>query len=326
MRDKDSIMLPSFIICGYERGGTTLLSELIRQQGYYSLFEIGVLMNKTPKDFLNYQPYLNNLSKSLSNPTNTFLKDICSGSFEEFYEKIFRYAKNKKLYNHGENVKGYFDKTPIYMSNLRNCLNRTDFIKKAVIISRDPRSVFISYAKRINANDHLSLEEKVLNNFSNYCQRYFKYYMGCRDYLDQDNVHHISFEKLCLHTNYEIKKLGQFIDGKNWSFNNDMKPMFNNVTNSSIDVKKVDEYEKYLGKKTQNMILSQLSQASKFFANLSDQSIYSVHARRKYLKLDIIGNSNETKSKKHSLYDFYKRALFIKIKNLLKRMGRFKSR
>ena len=53
--------LPEIILCGYERGGTTMLSELFRSNNYESGFECGVLMCKQPYDFVNYQPYFNKI-------------------------------------------------------------------------------------------------------------------------------------------------------------------------------------------------------------------------------------------------------------------------
>ena len=51
--------LPEIILCGYERGGTKMLSELFRSNNYESGFECGVLMCKQPYDFVNYRPYFN---------------------------------------------------------------------------------------------------------------------------------------------------------------------------------------------------------------------------------------------------------------------------
>ena len=79
--------LPSILICGYERGGTTLLAELFRSNGYESGFECGVLMCDTPKGFLNYKPYVDMLVSGWGIKVED-IQEICSSGFEQFYQQL----------------------------------------------------------------------------------------------------------------------------------------------------------------------------------------------------------------------------------------------
>ncbi|MEI2422495.1 hypothetical protein V6O07_19615, partial [Arthrospira platensis SPKY2] len=50
------------LVCGFERGGTTLISEIIRQHPLLdSGFECGFLLGKDPAEFTSIQPYCNML-------------------------------------------------------------------------------------------------------------------------------------------------------------------------------------------------------------------------------------------------------------------------
>lgn len=47
----------TYLLCGYERGGTALLSGIFRANGFDSGFECGVLLADQPKDMSALQPY-----------------------------------------------------------------------------------------------------------------------------------------------------------------------------------------------------------------------------------------------------------------------------
>ena len=52
----------SFLICGLEHSGTTMVSDLLREHpDVDSGFECGVLLCSQPSDFLNYEPFCNHM-------------------------------------------------------------------------------------------------------------------------------------------------------------------------------------------------------------------------------------------------------------------------
>ena len=62
----------------------------------------------------------------------------------------------------------FFDKTPIYMSELGKCLHKAPFMKKAIVIHRDPRAVFLSMAKRMSPG--IPVNEAIEKNYKIYMQ------------------------------------------------------------------------------------------------------------------------------------------------------------
>ena len=75
------------VIFGYERGGTTLLSEILARNGYQSGFECCALIGNTPRDFKNLQPYFGNFPNWWKIPKYEIREIINTECFIEFYSK-----------------------------------------------------------------------------------------------------------------------------------------------------------------------------------------------------------------------------------------------
>ena len=48
--------IPEIAIGGFEQGGTTFISEILRTGGYQSFFEMGVLLAESPQKYKNFEP------------------------------------------------------------------------------------------------------------------------------------------------------------------------------------------------------------------------------------------------------------------------------
>lgn len=261
-----SITLPNIIICGYEHGGTTLLAEVFRSNGYESGFECGVLMCDTPKEFQNYKPYAEMLVKGWGiKPSD--IPSICSGDFKNFYQALI----SKSSHPINSSVK-FFDKTPIYMSKLGKVLSRTNFINKACVIHRDPRSVFTSWSKRVGEGK--KIETTVLKHLENFCNRYVKYFLGCAAHFNNPDVLFIPFEEFCLRENFYYQTIGMFAEGKPF-LPRQGNSRYVNVTGNKMDLSKVLEFNKHLSRETQRIILEKTRVASHFFAEAEERIRYS---------------------------------------------------
>gem|GEM_PF-2896300 len=261
--------IPEVVLCGYERGGTTLLSEIFRQNGFRSGFEVGVLMCESPKDFENYYPYNKNMIALWDNLDEESFKAACKEqSFESFYTNIFdtsfpRVTVNEKFY----------DKTPIYMSELGRVLSRTEFVNKAIVITRDPRSVFVSWSKRqVEKNN---IEEYIKKNIDVLVRRYLKYFIGCITHRNNPNVKFVSFEDLCLDVHQHLDIIGTFIEGKKWK-NFGSEPKYSNVTNKNINIAKLNEYQQFISIETEKLILEKTKLAALFFSTEKVREEYLV--------------------------------------------------
>ena len=131
-------MTLSFVICGIEHSGTTLLSDLFRQvEGLDAGFECGVLLCRSPRSFPELQPFYGNMSKGWK-IDETVLRQCCeTDDFSEFYRRL---AENSGEI--GPGVTAIFDKTPRYLSRLSECLARVS--APFLCTYKDPRAIVYS--------------------------------------------------------------------------------------------------------------------------------------------------------------------------------------
>ncbi|PPB80784.1 sulfotransferase family protein [Albidovulum inexpectatum] len=276
-----------FILGGYERGGTTLLSEIFRANGYESGFECGVLLGRHPSEMPRIQPYWDMLLNGWKIDDVT-RKEAIRGDFDHFYRVLTRAA----FPNHSG---PFFDKTPKYMEHLGLCLNRAPFLKGAVIIHRDPRAFFVSAAKRLAPN--VAPEEGVDVNFKHLADHYLSYFIGSIAHLSQPNVLFVPFEELVSREDAWLKTLGMFAIGKPFQ-PRQKPPRFVNVTSSKMDLSKIVEFDEVLSRKMQERILDATRLAAPFFASpverarfgdLWEETIDKAKRRLKQFDLPAVG-------------------------------------
>lgn len=259
--------LPEIVLCGYERGGTTLLSQIFRENGFVSGFEVGVLMCRSPEEFMRYKPYCDMLHAGWGLGQRISLTELCQGSFEYFYKTLATTAYPRKI------KQRFFDKTPIYMSRLGYVLQQTEFIKKAVVITRDPRAVFTSWAKRQlgDAPTPKAVEKEIKRRLSPYASRYLDYFAGCIAQRNSPNVMFVAYEALCLSPQPVLQAMGEFAVGQPFTLER-MNHNYKNVYGDAISTDNVREFEHYLSQNTQRLILNATREAAPFFLRDGDLS------------------------------------------------------
>ncbi|WP_163847974.1 sulfotransferase [Pseudooceanicola aestuarii] len=141
-------MLPSFLICGLEHSGTTLVSDLFRQvDGVDSGFECGVLLCECPEKFADFQPFASHMVKGWG-VTQAEFEDCCKApDFGEFYDRLSSSSRVLK-----PDVRRIFDKTPRYLSALEAVTNRAGG-RPIIVTFKDPRAIVASDFKRASAQD-----------------------------------------------------------------------------------------------------------------------------------------------------------------------------
>ena len=181
----------SFVICGVEHSGTTLISDLFRQApGVDSGFEVGVLLRASPRRFPKTQPYAREILRGWT-ITSDELEFCCdTDSFVEFYGRLQRASRALK-----PATLRIFDKTPRYMAYLDSCLEKVPV--PFVVTYKDPRAIVFSDFRRSGRQD-----------FDAWFDAYFPLKLG---YLKQLYMHYrsraarsrrvlrVSLEHLCLH-------------------------------------------------------------------------------------------------------------------------------
>lgn len=131
------------LVCGYERGGTTLVAELIRQNpDMDGRFECGFLLAESLSEFVHMHPFARNL-KIAWGLDDDALAYICRAeSYDAAYRRL---VERSNLPN--KNVRIY-DKTPRYMKYLPQVMTKVDV--PAIVVVRDPRGVYWSAQKHWN--------------------------------------------------------------------------------------------------------------------------------------------------------------------------------
>jgi hypothetical protein len=250
-----------YLLAGYERGGTTLLSEIFRANGYESGFECGVLMAEAPRNMPEIKPYWDMLLPwwKISEETRN---EAITGNFKHFYDTLC-HTTFPEFKGH------FFDKTPIYMSQLGLCMHRAPNLKGAIVIHRDPRAVFLSMSKRLSPD--LLAEAAVETNFEQLTKRYLSYFVGCVTHVDNPHVLFVPFEELVSREDVWLKNIGNFTNGKSFS-KRQGKPRYSNVTSAKMDLGKVMEFDGVLSKDLQTRILDATKLASLFFSDATDRA------------------------------------------------------
>ena len=127
------------IVCGFERGGTTALSELLRQHpGVDAGFEGGFLLAEAPGEFPRVEPYHGMALRGWGLAREEMEQVCAAGDWDEMYARL------AERFGPGIRV---FDKTPKYLERLDEVLARVPGVL-AVVIVRDPRALFWSWRKR----------------------------------------------------------------------------------------------------------------------------------------------------------------------------------
>jgi len=233
------------IICGYERGGTTVLSQTLRRHPRLDAgFEGGFLLAKRPSDFLSrkFRTYNGHQIRGGWHITDEELRYICHASnWNEVYLRLrekSRLIKDKTVY--------LIDKTPRYMMELDVVLDRMPGIP-CIVVVRNPRSVIWSWIKRLFETD----EKTPYWKLRILCHRYVRYAQGYHRALrnHHERITTIGFSSLCRSPETELDRvfntLGLKMERDYLSFD----PKYG-VRGSRISPGFLREYERHLSEKT----------------------------------------------------------------------------
>ena len=156
-------------MCGYERGGTSLIAELLRQHpNLDGGFEGGFLLGKKPGDFPSIAPYRSNVKIGWGITEEELQYACAADSWQGVYRRLREKAgelRDKRVW--------LFDKTPKYMEILPQVLRKVPDIP-CVVVVRDPRAVLWSWAKRSGTDTETWIRKELGAS----CKRYVRYGKG----------------------------------------------------------------------------------------------------------------------------------------------------
>jgi len=243
------------IVCGYERGGTTLVSEILRQHPQLnSGFEGGLLFSDDPHDFRTNEPYLTSLKISWG-VSDDDLAYICDGTdWQDVYRRLL--ARSTKV-----DSEYIFDKTPRYMEYLSDVLARVNV--PCIAIVRDPRALFFSWAKRSG----ISIDDWSRHHLRGAISRYQRYGRGLNSALQaySQRVLVIQYESLCENPVVESEKIMK-------SIGLDFDPAFvqfaspqKNIHEKNVSSKYISEYQDHFNNEVCETIISRLKEFENWF-------------------------------------------------------------
>lgn len=201
----------SCVVTGFPGGGTSMLTQVLRQQGQLdSGFEGGFLLKSSPSEFRGFNPYYANLLK-LWDVTEEDLDYIIDT--EDWYEMYDRLRERSKKID-DKNV-ALFDKTPKYMTKLTSVLQKVPY-SKCVVILRDPRSVFWTRVKRTKHNHGklFSKQEWIEKDYDGAISAYTKHargYMKALRVIGEERILTVQYEALCQNTEREAERIFNFL-------------------------------------------------------------------------------------------------------------------
>lgn len=191
-------MFPKLLICGLEHTGTTLLSDLFRQlPGVDSGFECGVLLQSSPREFPNLQPFAQNMLEGWG-ITEEALSHCCeTDKFEEFYRRLLSAATVLDA-----DTTAIFDKTPRYLSKLSVVLERCD--SPVVVSYKDPRASVCSDFKRAKTDNFDAW-------YDDYAPQKLRYVETCYNefakHADNPQVTTVGLEELAMNSRATMERM-----------------------------------------------------------------------------------------------------------------------
>jgi Sulfotransferase family len=257
------------IVCGFEGGGTTMLSEILKQHPRLeSGFEGGFLLVDKPQEFLSLEPYCTDLKK-LWEVSEEDLKYICQGEiWPDVYRRLHDRAKIIK-----KNDTWLVDKTPRYMAFLPSVLQKVPNVP-CIVLTRDPRSVLWTRTKRTynkNAPKGLTRTEWAERELEPACQAYLAYARGLRQAMEKgfgDKILLVKYESLCINQETEVMRIFDFI-GMQFDLSylsiKDKDPRYHPCRGNEISVQYLTEYKDNLSEETAEKALKMTEEFKSFW-------------------------------------------------------------
>ena len=256
----------SFLVCGLEHSGTTMVSDLFREHPKAdSGFECGVLLCNTPSEFLTFEPFCRHMYVGWGIDHNDLSYACSAQSFQDFYQRLFERSANIKE----KSPSIIFDKTPRYITQLRQVQKR--FNQPTIAVIKDPRSLALSDFKRSERplDEIDSWYEEWKNPKIDYMRSAYK---GYRYAWRNKNCHVVRLEDICFNAKNTVKEMfdfvglefkSEYLNLKNKRFNNTIE--WSRQFGSSINVGSCMGFMDVLPSRIQERLCSDFSEFDKWF-------------------------------------------------------------
>lgn len=253
---------------GFAGGGTTLLSEILRQHpSLDSGFEGGFLLADSPSKFPEVEPHFSNMKK-MWNLTDRDMHYICQA---ESWPQMYRRLRNRSSVIKDKKIK-LFDKTPRYMMQLKEVLKKVPNVP-CIVLVRDPRAFLWTRAKRTQSKSapNVSKQEWASKIVEESANAYLDFANGYRSACEsglEDRMLLVQYESLCLDQYRETERIFDFA---NLKYSNDVLNFSNKderytpCHGTDISTDYINQYKKNLAEETCQKMLDLTRDFSSWF-------------------------------------------------------------
>ena len=250
----------SFLVCGLEHSGTTMISDLFREHpAAESGFECGVLLCNSPQEFRNYVPFCNHMEIGWG-ITKKDLDECCEAdSFPEFYSRLF----SRSTVISQSNAETIFDKTPRYITDIEAVTSKVNLPTIAVI--KDPRSLTLSDFKR--SGKKLEEFDKWYEGWKEAKINYMRSaYAGYQYAWNNDSCLVLRLEDICFNAKATVESMFNFVGLEFRCEYLDLRhKRFGNTSGSSISVNSCMQFMTELPEHIQSKVKEDFSEFDRWF-------------------------------------------------------------
>ena len=250
----------SFLICGLEHSGTTMVSDLFREHPEIeSGFECGVLLCENPRDFLTFKPYCNHMHVGWGIEQEDLKYASDTDSFETFYTRLFECSKIIKE----KSPSIIFDKTPRYITHLEEVRGKINI--PTITVIKDPRSLALSDFKR--SKKPIEEIDSWYESWKSPKKAYMRSaYDGYLHAWENEDCLVIRLEEICFSAASTVRSMFEFV---NVPFEHEYLDLrnkrFGNTSGSSISVNSCMNFMEKIPKHIQKKILEDFSEFDHWF-------------------------------------------------------------
>jgi hypothetical protein len=192
------------IVCGYERGGTTLLVQILNNHPRIdSGFESGLLLAGQPKDFLT-QTFSDFNGNMIQAGWGVRQEDLEYMVEENDWNQVYKRLRERSVLITDKRSL-LIDKTPKYMLVLSDVLSRMEHVP-CIVVVKEPKGVIYSWLKRHPDIDLSAIPEQLIQDCCNRYEAYARGYNLAKKAYPK-RILKVDYEQLCLHPKLETKKV-----------------------------------------------------------------------------------------------------------------------
>ena len=250
----------SFLICGLEHSGTTMVSDLFREHpDVESGFECGVLLCEKPQVFYSLTPFRNHMAVGWGINEDDLSYACESPDFDNFYHRLFE--RSSIIQDKKPSI--VFDKTPRYITHLKKVQSRLNV--PAIAIIKDPRSLALSDFKR--SGKDLSEIDVWYESWRQPKRLYMRSaYKGYQYAWDSEKCIVIRLEDICFNARQTVQLMFEFAGLEFKCDYLDLRhKRFGNTSGTSISVNSCMQFMAALPQHIQSKILEDFSEFDRWF-------------------------------------------------------------